>query len=270
MSEIREPPVASSSSSSPIPFARVDRDPSALRTVHLETGVLAHPEGSAEIYAGRTRVLCTASVEPGAPPFAEAEGRGWVTAEYAMLPRATHTRGRRGTNGRAKEISRLVGRALRQAVDLRRLVGFTVTVDCDVLQADGGTRTAAITGGYVALALAVQGLIRQGAVSPEALREPVAAVSVGLLGGAPLLDLCYEEDSRADVDLNVAMTASGHLVEIQGTAEGAPFSREQLGVLLDLAQAGISELVALQREALRSGSSEPHRGSRPGDGRGVP
>lgn len=271
MSEIRDPPVVSSRASASL-AARADRSPDALRPVRLDTGVLAHPEGSAEIRAGRTRVLCTASVEPGAPPFAEAEGHGWVTAEYAMLPRATHTRGRRGPNGRAKEISRLLGRVLRQAVDLDRLAGFTITVDCDVLQADGGTRTAAITGGYVALALAVQGLIRNGAVSAETLREPVAAVSVGLVEGAPLLDLCYEEDSRADVDLNVAMTASGDLVEIQGTAEGAPFSRGQLEVLLDLAQAGISELVALQRAALGSGSSEPTPtgGPRPDQGSGAP
>jgi len=235
----------------------VERSRSSLRPVRIEAGPLAHPEGSAEIQAGRTRVLCAASVELGAPPFAEAEGRGWVTAEYAMLPRATHTRGRRGPSGRAKEISRLVGRVLRQAVDLGQLAGLTITVDCDVLQADGGTRTAAITGGYVALALAVQGLVRQGKVPPGALREPVAAVSVGLVGGVPVLDLCYEEDSRADVDLNVAMTASGRLVEVQGTAEGAPFTREQLGELLDLAQTGISELVLVQRRALEGEAAEP-------------
>jgi ribonuclease PH len=233
-------------------YRRTDRAPDALRPVSLDTGVLLHPEGSAECRFGRTRVLCTASVEAGAPPFAEAEGRGWVTAEYAMLPRATDTRGRRGQNSRAQEISRLVGRTLRQAVDLGALKGFTITVDCDVLQADGGTRTAAITGGWVALALAVQGLIRAGKVPPEALGEPVAAVSVGLIDGEILLDLPYEEDSQADVDLNVAMTAAGSLVELQGTAEGATFDRQQLNRMLDLAQQGIAALVALQRAALQA------------------
>jgi ribonuclease PH len=205
-----------------------------------------HPEGSAEIAFGQTRLLCTASVEAAAPAFAEAQGHGWVTAEYAMLPRATNTRGARGRGGRAREISRLLGRALRQAVALEALQGFTITVDCDVLQADGGTRTAAITGGYVALAQAVRGLIDSRQVPSEVLRDPVAAVSVGLVGGAPLLDLDYEEDHRADVDLNVAMTATGHLVEIQGTAEGATFTRPQLTALLDLAERGIRELVTLQ------------------------
>lgn len=228
-------------------YRRTDRAPDELRPVTLKTNVLLHPEGSAECCFGRTRVLCTASVEEGAPPFAEARDQGWVTAEYAMLPRATNTRGRRGQNSRAKEISRLVGRTLRQSVDLSGLKGYTITVDCDVLQADGGTRTAAITGGWVALALAVQGLIRAGKVRESALGDPVAAISVGLIDGQILLDLPYEEDSRADVDLNVAMTASGALVELQGTAEGAPFDRGQLDRMLDLAEKGIAELVALQR-----------------------
>jgi len=231
-------------------YQRTDRPLNAMRPVTLTTNVLLHPEGSAECSFGRTRVLCTASVEEGAPPFAEARNQGWVTAEYAMLPRATNTRGRRGQNGRAKEISRLLGRTLRQAVDLGQLAGYSITVDCDVLQADGGTRTAAITGGWLALALAVQGLIRAGKVDAKALGEPVAAVSVGLLNGQILLDLPYEEDSQADVDLNVAMTASGSLVELQGTAEGATFNRGQLDQMLDLATKGIQELVALQRAQL--------------------
>lgn len=237
-------------------YRRTDRAPDALRPVTLKTNVLLHPEGSAECAFGRTRVLCTASVEEGAPPFAEAREEGWVTAEYAMLPRATNTRGRRKQNSRAKEISRLVGRTLRQAVDLAALRGYTITVDCDVLQADGGTRTAAITGGWVALALAVQDLIRNQKVDKKGLGEPVAAVSVGLLGGQVLLDLPYEEDSQADVDLNVAMTASGSLVELQGTAEGATFDRDQLSEMLDLAAKGIGELVTLQRAALET--PEPH------------
>ncbi|MFH2007328.1 MAG: ribonuclease PH [bacterium] len=235
-------------------YHRTDREPDQLRPITLTTGVLMHPEGSAEISFGRTRVLCTASVETSVPSFAEQAGTGWVTAEYAMLPRSTNTRGRRMQNSRAKEISRLVGRCLRQAVDLQALQGYAITVDCDVLQADGGTRTAAITGGYVALALAIAGLVREQKVKPEALREPVAAVSVGLLGDAALLDLRYEEDSRADVDLNVAMTGSGRLVELQGTAEGAAFSREQLDRMLDLALAGIRTLVDKQRQALDDSS----------------
>jgi len=231
-------------------YQRTDRAPDQLRPISLATDVLMHPEGSAEISFGRTRVLCTASVETSVPFFAEQAGTGWVTAEYAMLPRSTDTRGRRKQNSRAKEISRLVGRCLRQAVDLRALQGFVITVDCDVLQADGGTRTAAITGGYVALAQAISGLVQEKKVKPEALLEPVAAVSVGLLGDDVLLDLRYAEDSRADVDLNVAMTGSGQLVELQGTAEGAAFSREQLNHMLDLASKGIKELIAEQRQAL--------------------
>jgi len=231
-------------------YQRTDRAPDAMRPVNLTTNVLLHPEGSAECTFGRTRVLCTASVEEGAPPFAAARDQGWVTAEYAMLPRATNTRGQRGQNSRAKEISRLVGRTLRQAVDLGALKGYTITVDCDVLQADGGTRTAAITGGWLALALAVRGLIRADKVPAAALGEPTAAVSVGLLGGQILLDLPYEEDSQADVDLNVAMTASGSLVELQGTAEGATFNRAQLNQMLDLATRGIAALTALQLAAL--------------------
>jgi ribonuclease PH len=230
--------------------ARSDRPLDALRPLRLQTGVLLHPPGSAEIAFGQTRVLCTASVDTAVPDFAEAAGHGWVTAEYAMLPGATHTRGRRGENSRAKEISRLLGRTLRQSVDLAALRGHVITVDCDVLQADGGTRTAAITGGYVALALAVGKLQASGQVQEGALREPVAAISVGLVGGEPRLDLAYAEDSQADVDLNVAMTASGRIVEIQGTAEGAAFSRADLDTLLDLAEQGIARLVALQREHL--------------------
>jgi ribonuclease PH len=238
-------------------YQRTDRALDAMRPVRITTNVLLHPEGSAECSFGRTRVLCTASVEEGAPSFADARDQGWVTAEYAMLPRATNTRGRRGQNGRAKEISRLLGRTLRQAVDLGELKGYTITVDCDVLQADGGTRTAAITGGWVALALAVQGLIQKNKVSPKALGEPIAAVSVGLLNDQILLDLPYVEDSQADVDLNIAMTASGSLVEIQGTAEGATFDRKQLDQMLDLATKGVTELTALQRAQLDQSVAEP-------------
>jgi ribonuclease PH len=238
----------------PTPSRRTARAPDALRPLSLQTAVLMHPEGSAEIAFGHTRVLCTASVETTVPAFAESQGHGWVTAEYAMLPRATDTRGRRKPSGRSREISRLVGRVLRQAVDLEALQGYVVTVDCDVLQADGGTRTAAITGGYVALAQALTRLERAGSLPGSALREPVAAVSVGLVDGEPLLDLEYEEDHRAEVDLNVAMTASGQLVEIQGTAERATFSRPQLERLLDLAQKGIDELVTRQANALETGA----------------
>jgi ribonuclease PH len=210
---------------------------------------LDHAEGSALITAGRTRVLCAASIEDRVPSHRVGKG-GWVTAEYGMLPRSTHTRSDREAargkqGGRTLEIQRLIGRSLRAVVDLAALGERTVTLDCDVIQADGGTRTAAITGAYVALAIA----LRTAGVS-GALRDQVAAVSVGNIGGALLLDLPYEEDSRADVDLNVVMTGSGGLVEVQATAEGEPFTRAQLGELLDLATGGIAQLFALQQNAL--------------------
>jgi ribonuclease PH len=207
-----------------------------------------HAEGSALIKVGDTWVLCAASVEDSVPPFLKGKGKGWITAEYAMLPRSTHTRSKRDPGGRGKEIQRLIGRALRAAVDLDRLGERTITVDCDVLQADGGTRVASITGAWVAIALAMKTLVGRGVLSDlSALRPPVAAVSVGLVGGELVLDLPYVEDSEADVDLNVVMNASDHLIEVQGTAEGDAFTRAQLDGMLDLATIGIRQLVAAQR-----------------------
>jgi len=223
-----------------------------LRPVEIVTGFQAHAEGSALIKTGDTWVLCAASVEEGVPPFMAGKGRGWVTAEYAMLPRATHTRSGRNPGGRGKEIQRLIGRVLCAAVNMEALGERTITIDCDVLQADGGTRVASITGAWVALAIAVRGLERAGILSPGhgALGEPVAAISVGIVDGEPLLDLPYAEDSRAEVDMNVVMTADGRLIEVQGTAEREPFSRDQLSTLLDLAAAGVDRLNSFQRAAL--------------------
>jgi ribonuclease PH len=229
-----------------------------LRPVTLTPGYVTYPEGSVLIEVGQTHVLCNATVEQRVPPWLAGRGRGWVTAEYALLPRATHTRTRRETNGlrgRTQEIRRLIGRSLRAAVDLDLLGERQVIVDCDVLQADGGTRTAAVTGGYVALALALRGLVKADVVAEGVLRTAVAAVSVGVVGGALLLDLCYDEDRRADVDVNVAMTAGGLYVEIQGTAEGAPFGREATNQLLDLADEGIRRLLRAQQAVLASEGS---------------
>lgn len=217
-----------------------------LRDVTIEPGAQRHPAGSALIRYGETTVLCAASVEPGAPRFRD--HRGWVTAEYAMLPGATDTRSareRRGPGGRSKEIERLIGRSLRSVVDLDGLGDVTVTVDCDVLEADGGTRTAAITGGWVALALALRSLGLEAALSGQ-----VAAVSVGVVNGDVCLDLPYEEDARAQVDMNVVATADGRLVEVQGTAEGDPFSRQELDRLVDLALEGCRQLFTVQHAAL--------------------
>jgi ribonuclease PH len=231
------------------------RAANALRAVSIEAGVLRHAEGSALIAVGDTRVLCAASVEPGVPPFLRGTGSGWVTAEYGMLPRSTHTRSPREAargrqSGRTHEIQRLVGRSLRAVVDLDRLGEQTITVDCDVLQADGGTRTAAITGGWVALALALDTMQRGGSLPTQPLRTQVAAVSVGVLGGRALLDLDYGEDSAAGVDFNVVLLGTGQLVEVQGTAEGEPFTRQQMDELVDLAEAGIRELFTHQRGAV--------------------
>ncbi len=212
-----------------------------------------HAEGSVLVSTGNTRVLCTASIEESVPRWKEAAGGGWLTAEYGMLPRSTNTRidrKRAMNSGRTKEIQRLIGWSLRAAFDLDALGERTITVDCDVLQADGGTRTASITGGYVAVAMALQKLVDAGAVPPEVFRVPVAAVSVGVVNGEPMLDLCYVEDSAAEVDMNVVMTGDGQFIEVQGTAEGAPYSRQTLNVLLDLAEAGITELLAAQSAAL--------------------
>jgi ribonuclease PH len=224
-----------------------------LRPVSFVLDYVDYPEGSVLIEVGQTRVLCNVSVEERVPAWMTKVGTGWLTAEYALLPRSTHVRTdreTRGLRGRTQEIRRLIGRSLRAAVDLDLLGERTLVVDCDVLQADGGTRTVAITGGYVAVALALRRLERQGLVSPGTLKPPVAAVSVGVVDGTVRLDLCYAEDRDAEVDLNVVMTGDAHLVEVQGTAEGAPFSRDALGHMLDLAENGIAHLVQRQREAL--------------------
>ena len=232
-------------------MARADgRSNEALRPVSIRLGAQRYAEGSALISAGDTRVLCAASVEDSVPKFLRGTGRGWVTAEYAMLPRATHTRNRREfpPKGRSQEIQRLIGRSLRAAVDMETLGERTITVDCDVIQADGGTRTAAITGAYVALR---QALAAMGA-PPESVRCAVAAASVGVVEGETMLDLRYDEDSRADADFNVVMTDAGEFVEVQGTAERGAFSRQRLDALLTLAEKGIGELLAIQRAAVES------------------
>lgn len=205
------------------------------------------------IEMGKTRVLCAVSVDKTVPKWLVGQNQGWLTAEYAMLPRATHTRSPREStpSARSQEIRRLIGRSLRAAVDLRLIGERTLNVDCDVLQADGGTRTAAITGAYVAVSIAMDKLIRAKDASPRALKTAVAAVSVGIAGGEPVLDLNYAEDSRAEVDFNVVMTAEGNYVEVQGTGEGATYSRAQMNTLLDLAKGGIEELLVMQREILR-------------------
>jgi len=235
-------------------MTRIDgRADDELRPVRFVTGYIAYPEGSVLIETGGTRVLCNVSVEEKVPTWRQEAGGGWLTAEYAMLPRATHTRTPRssGTGGaRSQEVRRLIGRTLRAGVDLNLLGLRTLTVDCDVLQADGGTRTAAITGGYVAVALALWRLIETGDLPPDVLVTPVAAVSVGLVEGRPLLDLCYAEDASADADVNVAMTGHGRFVEVQGTAEGVPFDRPMLDHLLDLAALGIEQILQCQREVL--------------------
>ncbi len=231
------------------------RAAAALRPVRLQRGFTCHAEGSVLVSFGATQVLCTASVEDRVPPHKKGSGEGWVTAEYGMLPRATHTRGAREAakgkqSGRTQEIQRLIGRSLRAVFDLAALGERTITLDCDVLQADGGTRTAAITGAWVAAADAVGRLLAEGKLARSPIRDQVAAISVGLVEGTPLLDLEYVEDSACDTDMNVVMTGAGHFVEVQGTAEGVAFSRTEMGQLLDLADAGIRELLAAQRAAL--------------------
>jgi ribonuclease PH len=240
------------------PSVRADgRRPGDLRAVSMTLGVQKWAEGSCRIRAGDTEVLCAATVGDRVPPHLRGKGTGWVTAEYSMLPRATAERSDREAvkgrlGGRTHEIQRLIGRSLRAVTDLRALGERTITIDCDVLQADAGTRTASITAGYIALALAVRSLRERGVISADPLRDSVAAVSVGMVDGRAVLDLAYEEDARADVDFNVVMTGSGALVEVQGTAEGEPFSRAELDALLDLATAGIHELTAFQQDALRA------------------
>jgi ribonuclease PH len=233
-----------------------DRAANALRALTIQRGFTKHAEGSVLMAFGATQVLCTASVEDKVPPHKRGSGEGWVTAEYGMLPRATHTRSDREAargkqSGRTQEIQRLIGRSLRAVFDLVALGERTITLDCDVIQADGGTRTAAITGAFVAAHDAVTRLIAQGKLKTSPIRDHVAAISVGLVEGTPLLDLEYTEDSACDTDMNVVMTGAGHFVEVQGTAEGAAFTRAQMDALLGLAAAGISQLVAAQRAALR-------------------
>jgi ribonuclease PH len=228
------------------------RSPAELRPTRLTPEFLVHAEGSVLIEVGRTRVVCSASVEERVPPFLRNTGKGWVTAEYGMLPRATTTRTQREATagkvgGRTQEIQRLIGRSLRSVTRLPELGERTIWVDCDVLQADGGTRTASITGGFVAMVLAMQRLRASGALKAIPVLDHVAATSVGVVDGVPLLDLAYEEDSRAEVDMNIVKTGDGRFIEVQGTAEGPPFERRALDDLLELAEAGIRELVALQR-----------------------
>lgn len=231
------------------------RAPDALRQISLEPGVAKHAEGSCLVKFGDTHVLCTASIEDKPPPWLRGSGLGWVTAEYGMLPRSTHSRNRREATagkqgGRTQEIQRLVGRALRVALDRAALGERQILVDCDVLQADGGTRTAAITGGYVALYQAAQALLKAGDVRHLPIDGAVAAVSCGVYKGAPVLDLDYAEDSDAETDANFVITEAGGLVEVQSTAEGAPFTEEQLMAMLALAKAGVAELISLQKQAL--------------------
>lgn len=224
-----------------------------MRAVTIETGVTRHAEGSCLIKMGDTHVLCTATIDPRVPPFLKGTGLGWVTAEYGMLPRATHSRmqreAKKGQSGRTQEIQRLIGRALRAGVDRVALGERQITVDCDVIQADGGTRCASITGGWVALRLAMNKLMKVGDVLSDPMMDHVAAVSCGIYAGQPLLDLDYPEDSEAGVDGNFILTGAGRLIEVQMSAEGATFSRDQMGQLLDLAESGCTELVAAQKAA---------------------
>lgn len=231
------------------------RRPDQLREVQIQRGYTRHAEGSVLIAFGDTRVICTASVEDGVPGFLRNRGQGWITAEYGMLPRATHSRtdreaARGKQSGRTQEIQRLIGRSLRAVTDLGKLGERTVKIDCDVIQADGGTRTAGITGAFVALHDAVATLLQNGLISASPVRDFVAAVSVGLYGGTPVLDLDYAEDSACDTDMNVVMTGSGGFVEIQGTAEGKPFTVAQMDAMVALSGKGIGELIARQKAAL--------------------
>ena len=233
---------------------RVDgRRPDQLRPVSIERGFMQHAEGSALIKMGDTHVICTASVENRVPHFLRGTDTGWITAEYAMLPRSTHTRSQRetqGTKGRTQEIQRLIGRALRAVIDLEKLGTHTLWIDCDVLQADGGTRTASISGAYVAVVDAINTLKNEGEIEEDPLGDSVAAVSVGIIDNTPMLDLCYAEDATAEVDMNIVMTGQGDFVEVQGTAEGNPFTLDQMQHLIALGQKGISEIAQLQRDVL--------------------
>lgn len=239
-----------------------ERTPGALRPVRLETAVNRYAEGSCLASFGHTRVLVTASLEEGVPPFLRGRGRGWVTAEYGMLPRATHTRGRREAaqgkqSGRTQEIQRLIGRSMRAVVDLAALGERQITLDCDVIQADGGTRTAAVTGGWVALKIAVRHLLSEGVILADPISDHVAAVSCGLVAGEAVLDLDYEEDSNAETDANFVFTGRGDIVEIQATGEKRSFTRDEFEILFDLAHQGVASLVELQAAAMTA-AAEPH------------
>jgi ribonuclease PH len=242
-------------------FERTDgRNADSLRPVKITPGFLSYAEGSVLIEMGNTRVICAASLEDRVPPFLRNSGQGWLTAEYSMLPRSTQTRtsreiGRGGPSGRTHEIQRLIGRSLRAVADMKALGERTLTIDCDVLQADGGTRTAAITGAYVAFALAGEKLLKSGKISRSVVLNQVAAVSVGIVQNIPLLDLKYDEDSRAEVDMNVVCTGDGRFIEVQGTAEREPFGRGQMDELLALASGGIETLVKLQKQVLSGQNS---------------
>ena len=236
------------------------RAPDQLREVNFTCGYTKHAEGSVLVEFGETRVLCTASVESRVPRFLRGKGEGWVTAEYGMLPRSTHTRmGREASQGkqggRTQEIQRLIGRSLRAAIDLSALGERTITIDCDVLQADGGTRTASITGGFVALSIAIQKLLKQKKITKNPLHGQVASVSVGIYKGIPVLDLDYKEDSNAETDMNVVMNDASAFIEVQGTAEGHAFRQDELNAMLELAKSGIAELITKQAEAIENHSS---------------
>jgi ribonuclease PH len=231
------------------------RTPGDLRPIRVTRDYLRHPEGSVLVEFGDTKVVCTASIEEKVPPFLKGQGKGWVTAEYGMLPRSTNTRmnrERNGPSGRSQEIQRLVGRSLRAVVEMAKLGERTVWVDCDVIQADGGTRTAAITGSFIAVADAIGTLVKAGTLPGSPVRDCVAAISVGIVSGTPVLDLNYVEDSSAEVDMNVVMTGAGAFVEVQGTAEQTPFGRDRLMAMLALAESGIGRLIALQRRVLEA------------------
>ncbi|MET0753517.1 MAG: ribonuclease PH [Pyrinomonadaceae bacterium] len=235
-------------------YTRIDgREFDQIRKTKITPNISPYAEGSALIETGGTKVICTATVEERVPPFLRNKGTGWVTAEYAMLPRATNTRTNRETlrpSGRTQEIQRLIGRSLRAVVDMKLLGERQIFIDCDVIQADGGTRCASITGAYVALSLACKRLVSKGTVKKSPLMKEVAAVSVGMVEGSPLLDLCYAEDSNAEVDMNIVCTGSGQFIEIQGTAEREPFTREQMNEMLAIAEKGINQLFTIQRNAL--------------------
>jgi len=242
-----------------------ERSNQQMRPIKIETGVNRYAEGAVIVSFGNTRVLCTCTVESGVPPFQMEKGEGWATAEYAMLPRSTHTRSKRdrkgSIGGRTMEIQRLIGRSLRSVLDLRALQGFTLTIDCDVLQADGGTRTASITGAFVAMAIACKGLYEDQKITSNPIKDNVAAISLGILNNRVYLDLDYEEDFGADVDLNLVMTGSGQMVEIQGTAEGEAFARDQLNEMLEIGSAGIQRLCKLQDQVIESISDSQHSSS---------